>query len=474
MGKSDDRIRNTVFANLGIDDAQDKNAIIEQLREAWFSQGTWKLTSKTERNRLKEAISDRVDYMPETVDSDRLIEELYDLTKIMRNTWDDEGAQASEEWPEVGPEPLSEPEEESEPEPEPVSEADLHSDSKYGSESEYSPEPAPGPEPLSRPEGESEEQARDPGQLPPQGEERMRSFLLGWPVLFPNARITVVRPSATGGIPLRTIELNRLLDDPTSEYAQSEDTQWVNGTMLSFERLEAILESDPGVRYLDSDEYIWPSPPQGQRGSVTGQLPRIRQESITNSGPWRPELDPDHRAYNPAQAPSVIADVSGSAQAAARFPSGTIYNGLHEVPWAEEEIRNEQHTHQQPEQLLSQTDWWQRYRHSYDPDFGLESESDIDIDPLDVVDPVHDDGSWFQTQGSEEVQIKQEPVEGSGEESKEKGKNTRATRKQPTTRTLKRTAEPEEKIPAKRNKQVAQPNEEEIRKRPNRTYTPRL
>jgi len=191
-----------------------------------------------------------------------------------------------------------------------------------------------------------------------------------------------------------------------------------------------------------------PSPPQGQRGSVTGQLPRIRQESITNSGPWCPELDPDHRAYNPAQAPSVIADASGSAQAAARLPSDTIYNGLHEVPWAEEEIRNEQHTHQQqgdevsvieissgggvsvveissdeneqpthqqPEQLLSQTDWWQRYRHSYNPDFGLESESDIDIDPLDVVDPVHDDGTWFQT-------------EGSGEESKEKGKNTRATR----------------------------------------------
>jgi len=277
MGKSDDRIRNTVFANLGIDDAQDKNAIIEQLREAWFSQGTWKLTSETGRNKLKEAISDRVDYMPEMVDSDRLIEELYDLTKVMRNTWDDEGAQASEESPEVGPEPLSEPEEESEPEPEPVSEEDLHSVSEYGSESEYSPEPAPGPEPLSRPEGESEEQARDPGQLPPQGGERMRSFLLGWPVLFPNARITVVRPSATGGIPLRTIELNRLLDDLTSEYAQSEDTQWVNGTMLSFERLEAILESDPGVRYLDSDEYIWWSPrawPFNNDPSATLRIPQ--------------------------------------------------------------------------------------------------------------------------------------------------------------------------------------------------------
>jgi hypothetical protein len=181
---ADGRIRNAVYKAIGIrEGSKEEEEVLKNIQEVWLSQ-EWNLSSGPQREKLRQALIDQADVMPDIArdhDITWLGEQLYELTKAMRSFWEKEGVQGPptksakpkpkaqpEQAVYISPEPDSDSDSDANsssvavsdsddlPQPESMGYSGAGTSSEREDESEPEPEPAPASEPDVEPESGSE------------------------------------------------------------------------------------------------------------------------------------------------------------------------------------------------------------------------------------------------------------------------------------------------------------------------------
>lgn len=236
QGRVDRTRQAELFQGLGIeDDPQDRATVVSTIKDAYNSVGFVDLRSSVSRRKVRQAIRDRMDQMPTTVqdneDRGGAVEMLYRLIQAVKASWNSQTDQQSQR-----------------PQPEQQRQAE-------------------------QPQSQQEQEQRFQSALPSQ----RGSLVLSGPLAVPDADVQIIRADDPDRpLPIR---LSDLLQDANDCSIRSTDGDWVNASMMRIEPFREHLQEEG---YLKPEERLWFNPHAlSELGSTEISTPHVGETRLT-------------------------------------------------------------------------------------------------------------------------------------------------------------------------------------------------